>query len=110
MTRTPTPESSSCQRWTLGRHSWRHLSEGGFEAQARLALDNLVEVLKAAGGGLEDLMMITVFVTDMGNRPIFARVRDAYFRANPPASTIVQITRLFMEGVLVEVNGVAVLD
>ncbi len=33
MTRTPTPESSSCQRWTLGRHSWRHLSEGGFDAR-----------------------------------------------------------------------------
>ena len=83
---------------------------GEFEAQARLALDNLVDVLKAAGGSLEDLMMITVFVTDMANRPIFARVRDGYFRANPPASTIVEITRLFMEGVLVEVNGIAVLD
>jgi len=84
--------------------------EGDFEAQARLALDNLVDVLKTAGGSLEDLMMITVFVTDMANRPTFARVRDAYFRANPPASTIVEITRLFMEGVLIEVNGIAVLD
>lgn len=83
---------------------------GGFEAQARLALDNLVEVLKAAGGSLEDLMSITVFVTDMANRPVFARVRDGYFRANPPASTIVEINSLFMEGVLVEINGIAVLD
>jgi enamine deaminase RidA (YjgF/YER057c/UK114 family) len=82
----------------------------GFEAQARLALDNLVAVLEAAGGSLEDLMMITVFVTDMANRPTFAWVRDAYFRANPPASTIVEIKRLFMDGVLVEVNGIAVLD
>jgi enamine deaminase RidA (YjgF/YER057c/UK114 family) len=82
---------------------------GDFESQARLALDNLVSVLKAAGGRLDDLMMITVFVTDMGNRPTFARVRDAYFRANPPASTIVEIKRLFMDGVLVEVNGIAVL-
>ena len=83
---------------------------GGFEAQARLALDNLVDVLKVAGGTLEDLMMITVFVTDMANRPTFARVRDGYFRANPPASTIVEINRLFMDGVLVEINGMAVLD
>lgn len=83
---------------------------GGFEAQARLALDNLVDVLKAAGGSLEDLMMITVFVTDMANRPSFARVREEYFRASPPASTIVEIKRLFMDGLLVEVNGIAVLD
>ena len=81
-----------------------------FEAQARQCLDNLVDVLKAAGGSLKDLMMITVFVKDMAQRPIFARVRDAYFRANPPASTIVEIKRLFMDEVLLEVNGIAVLD
>lgn len=81
-----------------------------FEAQARQCLDNLVDVLKAVGGSLKDLMMITVFVRDMAQRPIFARVRDAYFRANPPASTIVEVKRLFMDEVLLEVNGIAVLD
>lgn len=83
---------------------------GGFEAQARRCLDNLVDVLEAAGGSLKDLMQITVFVKDMAQRPIFAKVRDAYFRANPPASTIVEIKRLFMDDVLLEVNGIAVLD
>jgi len=81
-----------------------------FEAQARQCLDNLVDVLKAAGGSPKDLMMITVFVKDMAQRPIFARVRDGYFRANPPASTIVEIKRLFMDEVLLEVNGIAMLD
>ena len=42
MTRTPTPESSSCQRWTLGRHSWRHLSEGGFDAR-QFSVDEIPE-------------------------------------------------------------------
>lgn len=86
------------------------VGKGDFEAQAKLALENLVDVLKAAGGSLEDLMMITVFVTDMGNRPAFARVREAFFRAHPPASTIVEIKRLFMDEVLVEINGIAVLE
>jgi 2-iminobutanoate/2-iminopropanoate deaminase len=81
-----------------------------FEAQAKQCLDNLVDVLQAAGGSLKDLMMITVFVKDMAQRPIFARVRDAYFRPDPPASTIVEIKRLFMDEVLLEVNGMAVLD
>jgi len=81
-----------------------------FEAQAKQCLNNLVDVLQAVGGSLKDLMMITVFVKDMAQRPIFARVRDAYFRPHPPASTIVEIKRLFMDEVLLEVNGIAVLD
>jgi len=79
-----------------------------FEAQAIQALDNLKSMLEAGGASLEDLMMINVYVTDMDNRPIFARVRDGYFRANPPASTIVEIKRLCMDELLLEVNGIAV--
>jgi len=86
------------------------VGKGDFRAQAVQSLDNLVAVLEAAGGKLEDLMMITVFVKDMANRPTFAKVRDGYFRKNPPASTIVEIKRLFMDEVLLEVNGIAVLD
>jgi len=79
-----------------------------FEAQAKQALNNLVEMLEEGGGNLDDLMMINVFVTDMRNRPIFAKVRDSYFRKNPPASTIVEIRRLFNDEVLVEINGIAI--
>jgi 2-iminobutanoate/2-iminopropanoate deaminase len=86
------------------------VGKNDFPAQARQALDNLVAMLEAAGGGLEDLMMITVFVTDMSNRPAFAKIRDAYFRQNPPASTMVEISRLVMDELLVEINGIAVLN
>ena len=79
-----------------------------FEAQARQTLDNLEAMLEAGGAGMHDLMMITVFVTDMGNRPIFAKVRDGYFRENPPASTMVEIKRLVMDELMLEVNAVAV--
>ena len=86
------------------------VGEGDFEKQAKQALDNLVACLESMDAGLENLMMITVFVTDMGNRTIFAKVRDGYFRENPPASTIVEINSLFMKEVMVEINGIAVLD
>jgi reactive intermediate/imine deaminase len=81
-----------------------------FRRQAVQALDNLVSILESAGASLKDLMAITVFVTDMANRPVFAEVRDSYFRDNPPASTIVQVTSLFSPEVMVEVNGIAMLD
>lgn len=82
---------------------------GGFEAQARRALDNLIDLLETCGATLENLASITVYVTDMGNRPIFAKVRSAYFMANPPTSTIVEVNALYAPDVLVEVNGVAIL-
>jgi enamine deaminase RidA (YjgF/YER057c/UK114 family) len=85
------------------------VGRNNFEKQAKQALDNLVLMIEAGGGKLEDLMMITVFVTDMNNRPIFAKVRNSYFRKNPPASTIVEIKRLFMDGILIEINGIAIL-
>jgi len=81
-----------------------------FEVQARQSLDNLKAMLEEGGATLEDLMMINVYVTDMDNRPIFARVRDGYFRSNPPASTIVEINRLCMDELLLEINGIAVLE
>ena len=79
-----------------------------FEAQARQTLDNLEAMLEAGGAGMQDLMMITVFVTDMSNRPIFAKVRESYFRENPPASTMVEIKRLVMDELMLEVNAIAV--
>lgn len=80
-----------------------------FASQARQALDNLVAMLEAGGARLEDLAQITVFVTDMANRPAFAKIRREYFTANPPASTIVQITALCAPDLLIEINGIAVL-
>lgn len=81
-----------------------------FEAQARQALENLKSMLEQAGASMKDLMLITTFVTDMKNRPAFAKVRSEFFTENPPASTIVEINQLYAPEVLVEVNGIAVLD
>lgn len=86
------------------------VGKGNFETQAKKALDNLMAMLEAGGGKAEDLMMITVFLTDIRNRPTFAKVREAYFRANPPASTLVEITRLVMDDLLIEINGIAVVN
>lgn len=47
MTHPATPASTACQRWTLGRHSWRHLSEGGFDAR-RFTVDEIPEATARA--------------------------------------------------------------
>lgn len=80
-----------------------------FASQAKQALENLKLLLETGGATLEDLAAITVFVTDMKNRPTFAKIRSEYFTKNPPASTIVEINQLYAPEVLIEVNGIAVL-
>lgn len=47
MSHPATPASTACQRWTLGRHSWRHLSEGGFDAR-RFTVDEIPEATARA--------------------------------------------------------------
>lgn len=85
------------------------VGKNNFELQAKQSLDNLISILEEGGGKTEDLMMINVYITDMKLRPIFAKIRDDYFRKNPPASTIVEVNRLFMDDLLIEINGIAVL-
>lgn len=81
-----------------------------FPAQAKQCLDNLVAMLEAGGATVKDLASITVFLTDMKNRPTFAAVRKEYFQNDPPASTVVEINKFFMDEILIEVNGIAVLE
>jgi len=47
MVHPASPASTACQRWTLGRHSWRHLSEGGFDAR-RFTVDEIPEAVARA--------------------------------------------------------------
>lgn len=86
------------------------VGEGNFSAQAKQTLDNLVAMLNSGGATIKDLASITVFMTDMKNRVEFAKIRKAYFEKNPPASTVVEINKLFMDEIMIEINGIAVLD
>jgi len=51
-----------------------------------------------------------VFVTDIRYREPYGEVRQEFFPANPPASTLVQIAALAIPGALIEIEAVAVID
>lgn len=85
------------------------VGKNDFELQAETALKNLFRMLSELGAKPSDLMMITVFVTDMKNRPTFARIRQEYFKDNPPASTMVEIASLVLPELLIEINGIALI-
>lgn len=84
---------------------------GDFLAQATQAFENLKSALAAVGGGMEHVVKITNYLVDVPRHfALFRQVRDRYVnRDNPPASTLIQVVRLAGDGLLFEVDAVAVL-
>ena len=76
-------------------------------AQTRQIFDNMRAVLEAGGCGFEDVVKVTVFLTDIDDRPLINPVRQEVFGASRPASTLVEVPRLAVQGAKVEIECVA---
>jgi reactive intermediate/imine deaminase len=81
------------------------LVEGGFEAQAVRAFENLKAVALAAGGSLADVVKLNVYLTDLGNFPVVNDVMGRFFSAPYPARAVVQVAGL-PRASSIEVDGV----
>jgi reactive intermediate/imine deaminase len=77
-------------------------------AQTRQVFENMRAVLEAAGCGFEDVVKVTVFLTDVDDRARINPVRQEVFGDARPASTLVEVPRLAVEGAKVEIECVAV--
>ncbi|MFC6718191.1 Rid family detoxifying hydrolase [Natrialbaceae archaeon GCM10025810] len=84
--------------------------DGDVEAQTDRVLDNIAATVEAAGGGgLEDVVKVTVYLTDLED---YDRVNEAYgsrFGETPPARVCVEVSRL-PEDVRIELDAIARLD
>jgi len=78
-------------------------------AQTRQVLENMKTALGAAGATLDDVVKVTVYLANRDDRPRVNEVRREYFRANKPASTLIEISRFAIEGMLIEIEAIAVL-
>jgi len=84
------------------------LVPGGVEAETRQALNNLKNVLEAAGSSLEHVLKTTVFLRDMNDFAKMNGVYAEYFTENFPARSAVQVAAL-PKGGAVEIEAVACL-
>jgi 2-iminobutanoate/2-iminopropanoate deaminase len=82
------------------------LVEGGIEEQTRQVMQNLSQVLEAAGSSLTNVVKTTIFVTDIGDFATVNQVYGSFFPANPPARSTVQVAALPV-GARVEIEAVA---
>jgi enamine deaminase RidA (YjgF/YER057c/UK114 family) len=83
---------------------------GDVGAQARQVFENLRAALASVGAGFEQVVKLTVYLVDATQMPAVREVRDRYVdTARPPASTAVEVRRLVLDDLLVEVEAVAIL-
>jgi reactive intermediate/imine deaminase len=84
------------------------VGKGDLKAQTRQVFENLKAALAASGATLDDVVKITVYMTDMSQVQTVRDVRDGYFTKNPPASTAVEVSRLVRPELMIEIEAVAV--
>ena len=85
------------------------VGEGDFEKQVGQVFENLRAVVNAEGGSLEDIVKITVHLTDMNNLAKFREIRSEYFKRDYPASTLIEVKSLISKKLLIEIDAIAVL-
>jgi enamine deaminase RidA (YjgF/YER057c/UK114 family) len=79
------------------------------EAQARQVFANLT-ALAAAGAGLDDVVKLTVYLTDIGDLAVVRRVRSELFAPeSAPASTLVAVSSLVDPALKIEIEALAVI-
>jgi len=85
------------------------VGKGDIKAQTRQTLENMRSVLSQLGATMDDVVKVTIFVTDMSHFNEIHEVRREYFKkGNYPASTIVEINRLALEDLMIEIEAIAV--
>ena len=89
------------------------VGRGDLKAQTRQVLQNVTDALAAAGATWKDVVKANTYVVNLSPDSL-AAIREAradfYPAENPPASTLVGVTALAFEGLLIEVEVVAVID
>jgi 2-iminobutanoate/2-iminopropanoate deaminase len=75
-------------------------------AQTRQIFENMKLILDAAGASFADVLRVTVYLTDVDDRKAINPVRQEYFGAVRPASTLIEVSALAIPGMKVEIEAV----
>ena len=82
---------------------------GNVEVQTRQVCENLKAAVEAAGGSLDDIVRVDVYVRNIEHFPVSHNVRAEYFKAPVPASTMVEVAKMVNAEYLIEISAIAVL-
>jgi reactive intermediate/imine deaminase len=114
----PAPVSHYCHVVRAGNLVWVSGTVGmradgsipaGVVEQFDVALQNMDTCLKAVGAGAENVVKVTVYLTDVDDRKLINSARQRYFGTHRPASTLVEVSALVLPELQVEIEAQAVL-
>lgn len=83
---------------------------GDVSEQTRQVCENLKAAVEEAGGTLEDICRVDVYVRNMEHFDAIHKVRREYFTGIAPASTMVEICKMTSPDYLIEINAIAVIQ
>ena len=93
-----------------GHDAQAQAGQSRIEAQTRRAFARMQTILEAAGGTLDNLCTMTVFITDMRYGDEFVRLRGEILQRDFPASALIGVSHLASPDALVEIQAIAMLD
>jgi 2-iminobutanoate/2-iminopropanoate deaminase len=82
---------------------------GNVEEQTRQVCENVKAAVEEAGGTLDDIVRVDVYVRNMEHFDTIHKVRREYFTGIAPASTMVEVNKFTSPDYLIEINAIAVL-
>jgi 2-iminobutanoate/2-iminopropanoate deaminase len=83
------------------------IGTGDVVEQTRQIFRNLKRILDATGATPADVAKLTIFMRDVAQRPLINPLRQEFFGPHRPASTLVEISRLVRDDLLIEIEAVA---
>lgn len=79
-------------------------------AQIQQVFTNIKNIVEAAGGSMKDVVKLNYYMTDVSQVQALRNIRDKFVNTSqPPASTLVQVSKLFRDDILVEIEATAVI-
>jgi 2-iminobutanoate/2-iminopropanoate deaminase len=85
------------------------VGDGSMYDQSRRTFEKIKYLIEAAGGAMNDMVKLNIFVTDIAQRDDVWRARAEFFTGDFPACALVEVSALATPEVLVEIEGVAFL-
>ena len=83
---------------------------GNIKEQTKQVCENVKAAVEAAGGTMDDICRVDVYVRNMEHFDAIHEVRREYFKAPLPASTMVEVCKMTSPEYLIEINAIAVIE
>lgn len=85
------------------------IAPGDVERQSLCCLEQICELVATTGGTVNDIVKLTVYLTDIEELPAYRRARQRIFGERSPASDAVEVAALLRPGLVVEIAAMAVI-